>query len=253
MLAALFWMLTLLAYAWYARRPSAGRYAALFLSIAMGLLAKPMLVTLPFVLLLLDVWPLRRIEFDPSLASSRQHLKLAVLEKIPLLALVLASSVLTFIAQHSGGAVVAVQNLPIEQRIYNAILAYVRYIGKLIWPSNLAVFYPRPREIPIWQVAAAAGVLVILSIVAIRCIRRRPYVTVGWFWYLGTLVPVIGVVQVGEQAIADRYTYVPLVGLTIIVAWGVADLFASILERPRLRDRSPGQAFREDWERRRSE
>jgi hypothetical protein len=147
-------------------------------------------------------------------------------EKVPFLALAALSSFVTFYVQRSSGAVATVDVLPLGPRIENALLSYVRYIGKMLWPSNLAVFYPYPPRFPWWQVAAAGVVLLAASLLFLRWSKGRPYLAVGWFWYLGTLVPVIGIVQVGIQAMADRYTYVPLIGLYILIAWGSAELFA---------------------------
>jgi tetratricopeptide (TPR) repeat protein len=212
-LSGLFWMLTLAAYARYAAQPGARRYALVTLAFALGLLAKPMLVTLPGVLLLLDYWPLRRLG------------RRAWLEKIPLLALSAAASFATLRAQRAIGATDFGDAIPLGQRLANAIESYVAYLGLGLWPSGLAVFYPHPgASIPPLRVAAAACALAALCAAALRLRRSRPYLLVGWLWYLGTLVPVIGLVQVGGQARADRYTYVPLVGLAIALAWGAADL-----------------------------
>ncbi|HWN40633.1 MAG TPA: glycosyltransferase family 39 protein [Thermoanaerobaculia bacterium] len=204
-LSGFFWMLTLLAWAFYVRQPSPKRYAAVALSLAAGLLSKPMVVTLPFVLLLLDVWPLRR----------EIPRKIRIKEKLPLFALVAASCVATVIAQ--SGAIGMASQFPMKLRLANAVLSYVAYLGKTLFPSRLAVFYPMPTEFPAWKVAGAALLLACLTVLALRAGR---YVTVGWLWYLGTLVPVIGIVQVGGQAMADRYTYLPTIGLFLIAVWG---------------------------------
>ena len=180
----------------------------------LGLMAKPMLVTLPFVLLLLDYWPLNRFE------SKVQFYDL-VREKIPFFIFSAVSSVVTFFVQKNTGAMVGIQEFPLASRITNAVMSYVGYIGKMIWPVNLAVFYPYPENMPpAWRIFAAAVLLLIITIAVIRLGGKYKYLPVGWFWYLGTLVPVIGIVQVGLQSMADRYTYVPLIGLFIIVAWG---------------------------------
>ncbi len=212
-LSTLFWMLTIWAYLRYVSQPRAGRYLTVVLLFALGLMAKPMLVTLPFTLLLLDVWPLGR-------------LPLRVREKLPLFALAIASSVITFVVQQQAGAVKQLVALPIGRRIANALVAYVTDIGKALWPGGLAAIYPYPESIAGWQVAVALVLLAAITALAIRARQRYPYVFVGWLWYLVTLVPVIGLIQVGSQPIADRYTYVPLIGLFIIVAWGVPDLLA---------------------------
>ena len=220
-LSTFFWLLTMLAYVWYVERPKARRYILVVALFALGLMAKPMLVTLPFALLLLDYWPLKRL-----LAGRRHSWRGLILEKSPLFALSAASSVVTYFVQK--GAVSSFDVLPLWMRVENAAVSYVTYIIKAIRPDNLAVIYPYPRHgLPIWEVVGAALLLVAISVVVLRCARRLPYLSVGWFWYLGTLVPVIGIVQVGLQAMADRYTYVPLIGIFIIIAWGVPDLLRS--------------------------
>jgi tetratricopeptide (TPR) repeat protein len=218
-LSTLFWWLTIWAYVRYVRRPVWSRYALVIVIFACGLMTKPMLVTLPLVLLLLDVWPLKR-------ASSWISL---VREKLPLLVLVLISSVVTVVVQRSGGAVVEVGRLPIYARVENAVVSYAAYLGKAFWPVSLCVFYPFPSSIALGQVGLALCVLLGVTIAAIAFRRRYPYLLVGWLWYLGTLVPVIGLVQVGEQSMADRYTYVSFVGIFIAVAWGLPDLIAGVI------------------------
>jgi tetratricopeptide (TPR) repeat protein len=222
-LSTLLTMLTLWSYVWYSSKPRLGRYLVVLSLFALGLMAKPMLVTLPFLLLLLDVWPLGRISIS---ALSRQRAAVAPLaaEKIPLLLLTVISSIITYSVQRSSGAMVAAELLPVSRRIGNALVAYVTYIGKMIWPSKLAVLYPFRQAIPVWEVIGSAIILIAASVLAIRLARSYPYVFAGWFWYLGALVPVIGLVQVGNQALADRYTYVPLIGLFIIIAWSAGDL-----------------------------
>jgi Tfp pilus assembly protein PilF len=214
-LSGLFWMLTLLAYVWYVRRPRVGRYLVVAAALTLGLLAKPMLVTVPCVLLLLDYWPLRRAERPGRL----------VLEKLPLFLLVAGSCALTLYAQRAGGALSTLANLSLWQRLGNALIAYVVYLRKAIWPTDLAVYYPISFE-PI-HFLPLLGAALLLALVTWLCLKARrscPYLVVGWFWYLGTLVPVIGLVQVGAQALADRYAYIPLIGLYIMLAWGGADL-----------------------------
>src|SRR5262249_40519707 len=199
-LSTLFWMLTLGTYAAYAERPGLGRYLLVVVLFALGLAAKPMLVTLPCVLVLLDYWPLGRWQ--------KATTKFLLLEKVPLLILSAVSCAVTYYAQQQAGAVKPIDWLPMETRISNALVAYVAYLGKALWPSGLAVFYPHPRQtLPVWQVVGAGLLLATISVCVIWQLRRRPYLAVGWFWFLGTLVPVIGLVQVGEQAMADRYTY----------------------------------------------
>ena len=223
-LSGLFWALTLLAYARRARRgPSFPRAAALFAALALGLLAKPVLVTLPCVLLLLDVWPLRRLGPGTGDGTSGR-LRRAVVEKLPLFALVAVSSAVTLAAQRAGGAVQALDRYPLLTRLENALNAYPAYVAKAFWPSRLSVFYPHPHgAMPGWRTALSALLLVAVSAWVIRELRRRPYLAVGWFWFVGTLLPVIGLVQVGQAAMADRYTYVSLTGLAVMVAWGARD------------------------------
>jgi tetratricopeptide (TPR) repeat protein len=218
-LSALFFFLTLWAYVAYVRKQRPARYVLVLGLFALGLMAKPMLVTLPFVLLLLDYWPLARAQ-EPS---ARRRL---ILEKLPLLGLAVASSVVTFVVQRQAGAVKALDALPLDRRLANAVVAYVAYVGETLWPARLAAIYPYPASLPGWWVAGATLVLIGASVWAIRAAPRHPYLCVGWLWYLGTLVPVIGLVQVGSQPMADRYTYIPLVGLFILIAWGIPDLLS---------------------------
>ena len=212
-LSGLFWMLTLGAYVRYTERPSWRRYLPVAAFLALGLMAKPMLVTLPFVLLLLDYWPLHRR---------------ALLEKVPLVALSLASSVVTYRVQSAAGAIQAGDVYPVSTRILNAVLSYAIYLRQAFWPSDLAVFYPHPGADLSRAAALGAGLLLATgTAVAVAMRRRHPYLLVGWLWFLGTLVPVIGLVQIGTQAHADRYLYLPLIGLSIAVAWTVRDLVAA--------------------------
>ena len=213
-LSTLFWMLTTLAYVRYARRPSLGRYAAVVLPFTLGLLAKPMLVTLPATLLLLDWWPLGRR--DRSVTA-------LVAEKLPLFALSLVASAVTIWTQQGAGAVPALTSIPVGDRVATALTNYALYLGKLVWPTNLAVFYPlRPSDDAL--AAPAALLLGLISVLAVLLARRAPYVLVGWLWYLVTLLPVIGFLQVGGQQIADRYTYLPSIGIFVLAAWGAVDL-----------------------------
>jgi cytochrome c-type biogenesis protein CcmH/NrfG len=213
-LSGVFFMLTLLAYVYYVRLPQIRRYLLVALVFACGLMSKPMLVTLPFVLLLLDYWPLDRI---------KGQVWKRVLEKIPLIMLSAVSSIATFLAQK--GAVGWTEELPILERINNAVVSYVVYIWQMLWPVNLAVFYPHPENrLPLWEIISSLLLLICVTAVAITLRKHRPYLVTGWFWYLGMLVPVIGLVQVGWQGRADRYTYLPQIGLYIVVTWAVADL-----------------------------
>jgi len=236
-LSTFFWMLTLWAYFYYVKRPALHRYLLVFFSLALGLMAKPMLVTLPCVLLLLDYWPLERFRFSqlsgdtpPSIRVSKvqeSSVLLLLAEKIPLFVLIAVSSVVTFLVQRSGGALGNLDMYPVKIRIANALISYVSYMGKTLWPHNLAVFYPHPEQsLQLWQAAGAGLLLGIISMAVLRLARLHPYLAVGWLWYLGTLVPVIGLVQIGGQAMADRYTYVPLIGLFIMIGWGVPELVA---------------------------
>ncbi len=230
-LSGFFWMLTLWAYWAYTRRPSAARYALVGLSFGLGLTAKPMLVTLPFVLLLLDYWPLGRFGARPG-ESGRRRAALAI-EKLPLLLLAAAVSAVTFAVQRGAGALGTTTAFPIGFRIENALVSYAAYLVKAVWPTGLAVFYPPRLPLPTWQPIAAVLLLAGLSIVALRHRRQRPYLLVGWGWYLGTLVPVIGLIKQGEQAMADRYTYLPLIGISLMLAWWVDDVTAARRDRAR--------------------
>ncbi|MGO9022336.1 MAG: tetratricopeptide repeat protein [Syntrophobacteraceae bacterium] len=290
-LSAFFWMLTMAAYIHYVERgtevgrqktedgkqkailfpSSVLRYLAVLISFVSGLMAKPMLVTLPFVLFLLDYWPLQR--FEPKkparqtrpeankqgagsgkrelLAANKKKGKAGKMltgqgmvkeekpadhkyewalirpllrEKIPLFALAALSSIVTFIAQRKGGAVGSIEAFSPGVRIANAWVSYIIYIGKTFWPVNLAVYYPHPRLLPLWQALGAVLLLITFTISVIRTAKRFPYLTVGWLWFTGTMAPVMGIVQVGTQAMADRYTYIPLIGLFIMAAWGTPEL-----------------------------
>jgi len=217
-------MLTLLAYSHYTRAPSIGRYLTVAVLVAFGLMSKPMLVTLPFVLLLLDYWPLERFETNRS-NTGRRLLQL-VLEKIPLIALSSVSSIVTFLAQRE--AIGWTEQLPVSARISNALVAYVIYIHQMFWPAGLAVFYPHPENrLPVLEISLAFIVLVGITAAAFVFRKKAPYLTTGWLWYLGMLVPVIGLVQVGWQGHADRYTYLPQIGLYIAITWAVTDLTRS--------------------------
>jgi hypothetical protein len=226
-LCTFFWILSMWAYAGYVRHPQKKYYVLLIILFILGLMAKPMIVTLPFVLLLLDFWPLSRFQY----MLHRQQIPIfkviacLVREKIPLFILSAVSSLITFFVQQHGGAVSSIEYLPLMARVTNAIVSYTVYIGKMIWPLHLAVLYPLREWYPL-QVMMSGLLLLVLSGLAILYRRRFPYLITGWFLYLGTLVPVIGLVQVGIQRMADRYTYVPLIGLFIIVAWGMTDILA---------------------------
>ena len=239
LLCAFFWLLTMAAYARYVAHPRLCRYSLTLACFALGLMAKPMIVTLPFVLLLLDYWPLKRLALPPFLggesrpgdaAATESHAKLSigalVKEKVPFFLLAAAASTVTFLVQRETGAVASTETYPVTVRLANALISYWRYLGKMIWPDNLAVFYPHPMNWPPGLVLLAALGLVAVTALAFRAARHQPYFVVGWLWFLGTLVPVIGLVQVGAQAMADRYTYLPLIGLFVMIAWGAAEFTA---------------------------
>ncbi|MGO9136708.1 MAG: tetratricopeptide repeat protein [Syntrophales bacterium] len=255
-LSALFWMLTMGAYVLYAEKPGVKKYLLTIFFFALGLMAKPMLVTLPFVLLLLDYWPLGRIRLHQSLdvpkiteskKGKKQPKKISgsakrkegtlpdrsrflqrswpfIREKIPFFALSVISSIVTAIGQQRVGAMESLEILPIGARIGNALISYIRYIGMTIYPHGLAVFYPHGGTPQSWEVILAAAFLVVATLIIIRLAAKMPYLAMGWLWYLGTLVPVIGIIQVGMQAMADRYTYIPIIGLFVVAAWAVPDI-----------------------------
>jgi protein O-mannosyl-transferase len=260
-LSTFFWMLTLIAYCYYAERPRAKTYLAVIAFFALGLMAKPMLVTLPFVLLLLDYWPLGRFGKTMSIQKIRTEaaypvsasrkkgkkgkqppktpvtiekpadlkfqwtlLRHLIVEKIPLFALTVLSCAATYIAQNKSGAVASVEIFTPGIRIANAFVSYLIYIGKMIWPVDLAVLYPHPGPLPLWQPLAAALFLIAITFAVTLKAKRYPYLPVGWLWYTGTLVPVIGIVQVGGQAMADRYTYIPSIGIFIMAAWYLPEI-----------------------------
>jgi Flp pilus assembly protein TadD len=221
-LSACFWMLTMWAYVRYVEQPNRKRYFMTLALYAMGLMAKPIVVTLPFVLLLLDYWPLGRTQWLTPVIGDKAKAPFSrlVTEKFPFFLLAVLSCAITFCLQYKGGEVLSFEKLPMDMRVPNAVVSYARYLGKAFWPSGLAVFYPY-RKWPGETVIDAGAVLVGMSGWAIWRARRAPHFVVGWLWYLGTLVPVIGLVQVGTQSMADRYTYLSLIGLFIMLAWTV--------------------------------
>jgi len=227
-LSTFFWILTMAAYLGYVRRPGAGRYAAVAVCFTLGLLSKPMVVTLPFVLLLLDYWPLGRLAPHRETWTGRgvaHNLKI-IAEKLPLFALSGISSAITYMAQSSGGAVSMMDSSHSGIRWLSVLVSYVRYLAKVVWPVKLAVFYPS-FKVSSWQVAVAAVILSVVTVLVVRKIVKYPFLAVGWFWYVGTLVPVIGIVKVGSQSIADRYTYIPLIGLFILITWACRELIGN--------------------------
>ena len=246
-LSAFFWILTIWLYLDYVDRPGPRRYLLALGAFCLGLMSKQMLVTLPFVLLLLDYWPLMRPQsrdwqaeppaphqqsnksqsggtgaFACRTSFSATSIARLVVEKIPYLALSAVVSLVTYMVQHAAGAVTALDSIPIATRAENAVISYVAYLAQFFWPSGRAVFYPYPPVLPVWQIVGSALILVAIS----ALVLLRPYLAVGWLWYLGTLVPVIGLVQVGLQARADRYTYIPMIGISMMLAWGASEIMA---------------------------
>ena len=238
-LSTFFWFLTLWAYVGYVEKKRIENYLLVVLFLALGLMSKPMLVTLPFVLILLDFWPLERLRrADPpspkegSRTLKTETLASLVMEKIPLLVLVIGSSITTFIVQRIGGAVQSTDVFPLQERVINAFVSYLSYLQKVVWPSGLSVFYAHPgNTLPAWKGIVSAVILVLFTTWVIRMARKIPYLAVSWFWFLGTLVPVIGIVQVGAQAMADRYAYVPLIGIFIAIAWGISGLMKNAAQK----------------------
>lgn len=239
-LSTFFWMLTMLAYVRYTARPGFLRYLAVFAALALGLMAKPMLVTIPFVLLLLDYWPLERFRlrrhagnvspetgtFDNSDNQSWPGSRL-VLEKIPLLVLSAVSISLSALSVQNLDTTILTGSVPMKLKIANVPVSYVIYIKKMLWPSGLAVLYPYPETVPLWQAVGAGLLLAGVTVLVLRKIKLKPYLSVGWLWFIGTLVPVIGLVQVGLwPAMADRFAYVPVIGLFILIAWGISDILS---------------------------
>jgi tetratricopeptide (TPR) repeat protein len=229
-ISTFFGMLTLWSYVRYTRQPGMIRYLPVVGLFVLGLMAKPMVVTLPFVLLLLDYWPLNRIQAGPTnnphgKARAKLPALQLVYEKIPLFVLAGVSCAVTFLAQMKGEAMALSDAQPLMMRVANALISYVKYLQKLIWPYDLAILYPYPEVIIAWQVFGACVVLGGITFFAMRYRNRIPWFFVGWFWYVGTLVPVIGLVQVGVQAMADRYTYIPMIGIFMILSWGTIELF----------------------------
>lgn len=225
-LSMFFMMLTIWAYIQYVEKRELKNYLLVVLFFVLGLMSKSMLVTLPFVLILLDFWPLNRMS-----GNFRQ----IIIEKIPLFALAITSSLITFYVQQNDGATKSLAYYSIQSRIFNAITSYIEYLHKMVWPINLSILYPHPGQVLLtWKVTLSAVILIWITLIAVKIIRQAPFVLVGWFWYLGTLVPVIGFVQVGGQAMADRYTYIPLIGIFIIVAWGFPYLLKNIHQKKRI-------------------
>ena len=236
-LSGFFWMLTLLCYAGYVKHRTVKFYFLTLFSFVFGLLAKPMLVTLPLVMIFMDYWPFSRFQSEEipdgagGLNRACETLLTLLKEKIPFFLLSLLSALVTIYAQKSGGTISSLEAVPLTSRIGNALLAYAAYIGKTIWPQDLAFLYPFPLSIPLWQVFASGATLILMTIATIHFRRKKPYLLVGWLWFLITLLPVIGIIQVGSQSMADRYTYIPLIGLFIMASWGMPDLLRSLRYR----------------------
>jgi len=231
-LSTLFWLLTMLAYIHYAAKPTIKSYGLVFLFFTLGLMSKSMLVTLPFVLLLLDYWPLRRLKFEQERGGNetsekntarRSEVFRLVLEKIPLFLLSVVFSIINFIAATKS---LQAFSVPLKERIIHSLITYLAYLQKMFWPSKLSSFYPYPEnDLSVTQGIFCGMVLVGITFISIKLIRKAPYFAVGWFWYLGTLVPVIGIfVQISWAAMADRYAYISLIGIFVIIAWGVPEL-----------------------------
>lgn len=233
LLSTLFWMLTMLFYARYVNHPKWVGYFAFSVFFLLGLMAKPMLVTLPFVLLLMDFWPLRRFNlFNQNSSNKNLNHKLIyapIIEKIPLFILSVLFSFITLVAQKSGQGLASFGLFPLKTRIANALMSYAGYLGKTFYPFHLAVFYPYEFTFHAWQIIISSFVLIFITISTLYFIKKWPYLITGWLWYLGTLFPVIGIVKFGGAfAMADRYTYIPLIGIFIIIAWGGNDLMRRI-------------------------
>ena len=232
-LSTFFWLLTLWHYAHFVEKPSRSRYGWVLIFFFLGLLSKPMLITLPFTLLLLDYWPFYRFQYEGSLRSLLRALWPYIYEKLPFFGMAAAAAIVTYMAQKTGGGLDSLNPYPISDRIANALISYGIYIWKMIWPQNLAFFYPFPDKLPSWHLIIAILTLGLFTVLAIRSIKDRPYIIVGWLWYLGTLVPVIGLLKIGDFAMADRYTYVSLIGLFILISWGVPDFLEKWRSRTR--------------------
>jgi tetratricopeptide (TPR) repeat protein len=232
-LSTMFWFLTMWAYVLYSEKPGILKYWLVLVFFILGLMSKPMLVTLPFVLLLIDYWPLGRANFGQKLPScnnfiKKQTISFLVIEKIPLFFITIGSSIITYIAQNSYHAVIPFHNVSLYDRILNAINSYAGYVWKVFWFQDLSPFYIYSKNFGILQISILLLLILAVTFLAIVLIRKIPYLSVGWFWYLGTLVPVIGLIQVGSQAMADRYAYVPLIGIFMIIAWGVPQLLSRL-------------------------
>jgi len=216
-LCTFFWFMGIWSYSYYVVRPTPYRYCLILVTFSLGLMSKPMIVTFPFTLLLLDYWPMGRL-------TSWKTFPRLVFEKMPLFILSAIVGIVTFLSSLHGDVTISIDKLPMGDRLANAGVSYAKYLERMFWPQNLAVFYPYSREFSLFQTSAAFLLLSVISCLAIFFAHKYRYALAGWLWYLGTLVPVIGLIQVGKQAMADRYAYVPMIGLFIIIAWGIPDL-----------------------------
>jgi protein O-mannosyl-transferase len=232
LLSTLFWLLASTAYVYFARTKKLGPYIVSLLLFACGLMSKPAVVTLPFVFLLLDFWPLKRISIARPWREQFKALGMLLLEKLPYLALSAASAGITILAHERIGIKAEVDQLPLLYRIQNAVVSYAQYLKKIFFPFDLGIVYPHPRTWPAEKVIIASLVLLAVTIVVVACLKKRPYLGTGWCWFLGVLVPAIGIIQVGYQAMADRFVYVPIIGVLIMIAWAAADLFFALRTRP---------------------
>jgi Flp pilus assembly protein TadD len=215
-LSGFFWILSMWAYVLYVEKRGVFRYGVTLILFVLALLSKPMVVTLPFVFLLLDYWPLSRFEKHREISALR-----VILEKAPFFFLAVIAAFLTFFHQRTAGTVAPIEVLPLSTRLANSMVSYTGYLSKMFWPDKLTVFYPYSANLPAWKTALSWLFILGTSLLIIRALKKMPWLFVGWFWYLGTLLPVIGLVQVGQQSMADRYTYLPLIGLFIVIAWSV--------------------------------
>src|SRR5208283_1919734 len=231
-LSTFFWVLTMLFYVWYVKQPNWKRYLPVFISFALGLMSKPMVVTLPFVLLLLDYWPLNRTaihtqnntEIQVPLKTGKEKLSFLILEKVPLFILSAISICIIMDVPQSARTVASI----FIRRINNTIFYYAMYLKKLFWPMNLSIYYLY-LNVPLWQILLSATFLIIITILVCKYFRKYPYLPFGWFWYLGTLVPVIGIVQIADITMADRYAYVSFIGLFVIIAWGAGQISSKVI------------------------
>ena len=224
LLCTFFWFMGMWSYGYYVERPTPYRYCLILVTFSLGLMSKPMIVTFPFALLLLDYWPMGRL-------TSWKMLPRLLFEKMPLFILAAIVGIATYLSSFHGDVTISLDKLPLADRMANAVISYTKYLGKMFWPQNLAVFYPYSREFDSLQIIGSVLLLSIISCLTIFWARKYRYALMGWLWYLGTLVPVIGLMQVGKQAMADRYAYIPMIGLFIIVAWGIPDLLGGWQKR----------------------